>query len=109
MNTGPDDFIHGPWEKLETSDKQNNALRSSNKPSSIIVQQDPLHQSLSTTVSAIVLMEAKFEAEVPSNTLGSHCLLVCHDLITGLLVLWGQNYGIQYPFTNLHIFYAFFI
>ena len=27
INTGPNYFIHGPWEKLETSDKQNNAFR----------------------------------------------------------------------------------
>ena len=26
--------------------------------------------------------------------------LVSHDLITGLQVLWGQNYGIQYPVKN---------
>ena len=37
INTGPDDFIYGPWEK-KTSDKQNNALGlSSNTPSYIIV------------------------------------------------------------------------
>ena len=37
INAGPDDFIHGPWEKLETSDKQNNALGSSNASIYIII------------------------------------------------------------------------
>ena len=60
INTGPVDLIHGPWEKLETSEKQNNALRSSNTPNYIIVLQAPLHQPLSTTVSTIVPVEAKF-------------------------------------------------
>ena len=32
INTRPDDFIHGQWEKLETSDEQNNALRSMDYP-----------------------------------------------------------------------------
>ena len=34
INTGPYDFIHGPWEKLKTSDEQNNKIMLSQRTQS---------------------------------------------------------------------------
>ena len=102
INTGPDDFIHGPWEKLKTPDKQNNALRWT------IQQHTQLYYRITSSLASITFNHRLGHCASGSQILSWGSIkypwfTLYYSLITGLLVLWGQNYGIQYLVKNAWI------
>ena len=92
INTGPDDFIHGPWEKLETSMLSDPAIH----PVILLYNKLPNINHFQPPSRPSCQWKPNFKQRFHQiHSVHIVLQLVCHDLVTGLLVLWGQTYGIQ--------------